>query len=63
MSSVMKKKTRFLEEEEKGILQPHTEMVVGLETERDLEDERGEKWKKLVARSSVVPQRPLRVKG
>ena len=39
MSSLMKK-TRFLAEEEKDISQPQTEMVVGLPTEKDSEDER-----------------------
>ena len=33
-------KPRFLAEEEKDISQPQTEMVVGLPTEEDSEDER-----------------------
>ena len=39
MSSLMKK-ARFLAKEEKDVSQPQTEMVEGLETEKDLEDER-----------------------
>ena len=39
MSSLMQK-PRFLAEEEKCISEPQAEMVVGLETEKDLEDER-----------------------
>ena len=34
------KNPRFLAEEEKDISQPQTEMVVGLPTKKDLEDER-----------------------
>ena len=40
MSSVMEIKTKFLAEEAKEISQPQTEVVAGLGTGQDLEDER-----------------------
>ena len=39
MSSVMEIKTKFLAEEAKEISQPQTEVVAGLGTGQDLEDE------------------------
>ena len=57
MSSVMKK-PRFLAEEAKEISQPQTEMIVGLGTGRDLEDEQMRRASVLGVQFQFVFQHP-----
>ena len=54
LSSVMQK-PRFLAKEEKQISQPQTEMVVGLETEKDMQDEHMRRASVILLFQFVIP--------
>ena len=57
MSSVMKK-PRFLAEEAKAMSQSQTEMVAGLGTEKDLEDEQMRRACLIIGQFQFVFQHP-----